>query len=1160
MARGVVLNNGLYGADGEPPIWSFLYTTIYHKITAALTAILFLFSIVGPELAEAARTNLSSAIASSASEARVTKQSIKQLDVESFQIPDKLGSLKDKHAGTGGTIIFVQDAHCNLAAQNAISKIIEHLNEEYGVTLINLEGGSGEYDLSLFTDIEDKDTRKRVSEYFMEEGRVSGPEHFAINNTGKVTLYGVEDEDLYVKNLDVYRESLEYVSDVNNTLDYAASRADDLKNRLYPEHFLELDKEYGKFKNNELDLKDFIERLFLLSLDKGLSLKEFSNVRAIYEAITKERQIDFKRANSERDRLVEELKEIVSLNTMDELTLKTFLFRSGQLSQGAYYRYLSALAKENDLDLSEKPNLSNYVIYINLYEGADKLEVFNEIDSLFSIIAEKDLENESQMDLFRVSKHIRILKNIFNIKATRNELKYFNANKHEISISHILDFIRGLSAEIDASPTFDNSAKLLDEKRDRMLGFYKYALARDEGFLANIQKSHKRFKKDASILVAGGFHTENMTTLLKKRGLSYVVIRPTFISPEDYKCPYYKLLSGGLSDLEETVVAAVSAIALASAFTPLFDRVHDTQSAKASREVLRTAVAVCRMVIFERKSCLVKTGRSTFVRFSIENGDIVARNVDAEKAGDPDWTTDATLLASLSDKLERAGEEGAAITKAPADVKGVSMFASIRNAIREFRESRRETATEAPRETVAPAEIVKKPSTRQAEPVYVSATSTASETELLPFKVSYHEDFVMPEIKDRENKEEDYGWKLIQSIKKQIAEVMVPNADNIKKAQQQSARTLETVDKSVEHGDYNGKTAHAFKIGLFDQNRMFVIAICSNMVIDELVIGRVSLNSNEAHSIPFYDAFKKWKRPVAVDRADVILDRRLFPENNEEHADRAAEYNQEFFNVKEVLCRSDMIKRIIEMGRNHELKTIAEHLSRQEASIITAVPNFDARIDRAAARYVINVMIVNPQDTGAVTAKTQAEVEQLLGGRECSEEDKKTLRAVFERAPLVRARIMELALEEFKLDSPTACSNIAYAFMELVVRGFRCRGLAGEFLQAYSQWVQEHVESVAEIEELKKEALIEAARTHFMINGEGMTEGYWSEFVGSPEALFKSLGAANMPEIMEGGSKALAAHYARKEAEAKGIAAGTSTASEFEPTVETVKHEKINRL
>ncbi len=571
-----------YGAAEKAAIWSFLSITIYHKITAAITAVLFLFNILGTDIAWAFKNE---GVVSAIGDGMAGK---KRLEIDSFQIPATLGTIKHKHKDRRGTIVYIQDAHCNYTAQQSIANIIGHLNETYGIDLVNLEGGDGDYHLSLFTDINDKALREKVSDYFVKEGRVSGAEFFAINNPEKVTLFGIEDANLYIKNLNIYKDSLEYIPDVNNALDYITVKANELKKLTYTDRLIELDEKYNAFKNNRIELKEFIEYIFEKSLNKNISLKGFPNIRLLYNAISKEKHIDFKKANHERDKLIEELKEALSDNAMDKLILKTFLFKADRLSQSAYYNYLKDIAGKYRIDLHNKPNFSNYIIYINYYEEADKLAVFDELEGLFELIVEKEFENESQKILFRTAKNIQILKNIFNIKVTKKEINYFNKHKDEFDISKIIEFIERESLKYNLVFHFDNSARLIDIRRDEILKFYKYALKRDEAFVRNIKKAKRRFRKDTSIVVAGGFHEENLTELFKKNGFSYVVICPTFKNGNGYKCPYYKLLAGGLTDLERKIVAAISTIAPASFLNHLGIKVHG----KAAHELFRLAVQI----------------------------------------------------------------------------------------------------------------------------------------------------------------------------------------------------------------------------------------------------------------------------------------------------------------------------------------------------------------------------------------------------------------------------------------------------------------------------------------------------------------------------------------------------------------------------------------
>ncbi len=442
----------------------FKTITISHKIAATLTAAIFLFTTIGTDLAWAIKAEPGFGGAS-------VKVVRKDLIIDDFQIPASLGTIEDKHKGQAGTIIYIQDAHCNYPAQKSISNIISHLNDSYGVDLINLEGGEGDYDLSLFTDINDKNVREKVSDYFVKEGRVSGPEFFAINNTEKVTLFGLEDADLYIKNLDVYRDSLEYVTGVNSTLNYIIRRIEELKESVYTKNLKELDRGYDNFLKKETELKDFLEYLFELSLKKRINLKSFPNIRSLYEAISKEKDIDFKKANSERDRLIEDLKEKLSDNAMDELALRGFLFKTGDLSQGAYYTYLKRLAEKYRVSLKKRKNLREYITYINHFEASDKIEVFNEIEKLYELIAKKEFKSKSQEKLFNVSKNVKILKNIFNIKATKREINYFNEHKSDFDISTILEFLQREFQKLGESPHFDNSARLIDIHRDEITKF-----------------------------------------------------------------------------------------------------------------------------------------------------------------------------------------------------------------------------------------------------------------------------------------------------------------------------------------------------------------------------------------------------------------------------------------------------------------------------------------------------------------------------------------------------------------------------------------------------------------------------------------------------------------------------------------------------------------
>ncbi|MCK4818513.1 hypothetical protein KA005_22275, partial [bacterium] len=187
---------------------------------------------------------------------------ISQFKFDDFELPYSAGDIKTKFKGDPGkTVVHIQDAHCNYACQHKISDIIDYLNAEYGVDTLDLEGGSGKYDLSLFTQIEAPETREKVTDYFVKTGLVSGAEYFAINNPAEVTLKGIENPELYYKNLNAYRDILPYEKEIKSLLSSLKKHIERLKPAIYSRQLKELDTLRKRYKKNEIEFKDYLVAL-----------------------------------------------------------------------------------------------------------------------------------------------------------------------------------------------------------------------------------------------------------------------------------------------------------------------------------------------------------------------------------------------------------------------------------------------------------------------------------------------------------------------------------------------------------------------------------------------------------------------------------------------------------------------------------------------------------------------------------------------------------------------------------------------------------------------------------------------------------------------------------------------------------------------------------
>lgn len=520
----------------------------------------------------------------------------KELNPDTFSLPEYLGHVKDSWSAISTprrdqlldkglargeykspVVIHIQDAHCNYYAQKKIAEIIEYLNKQYSVDTVNLEGGAKGYDLSIFTDIHDKNIRRRIADSFVKEGMVNGSEYFAINNPEKISLWGIEDTKLYLDNLNVYRESLKYKDEADKHLKTLTHVLNNIKIKIYSQELLELDARYSQYKSGSLEFKDYLNYLIQTAKAKAIDTKIFTNIRLLSRILGEEANIDFKKANNQRDDLIDKLSKKLSKKSLEELVLKTVEFRSEKISQKDFYAYLANKANLVGLELKGFHDLQKYIVYISMYNAVDKIKVMEEMEGVENAIKKVLYQNDKQKELNKLSKNLAILKNIFNITLTKDDYKYYIDNKESFVAANYASFIEKEVTLYKITAQLDNNITDLDHYRENISKFYEYSFKRDGVFLKNIKGlSHPVYYKvngtvpNAAVIVTGGFHTESLCELFKKANISYISIMPTFKNSDGYECPYFKILSGEKNlDIRETLPFVLkSALAIPDPLNP----------------------------------------------------------------------------------------------------------------------------------------------------------------------------------------------------------------------------------------------------------------------------------------------------------------------------------------------------------------------------------------------------------------------------------------------------------------------------------------------------------------------------------------------------------------------------------------------------------------
>ena len=495
-----------------------------------------------------------------------------EFNSDAFSLPKSLGTVKERRAGTdetsGRTVIHIQDAHCNYGAQKSIANIIQHVSDTYGAEVINLEGGKGEYDLSAFREISNVSVREQTADFFVKEGVMNGAEYFAAGDDDAF-LWGIENTDLYIANLEAYRKSLTFKDAADACITYLNVILNRFKIKMFSDEMIEVDTKYAQYKTSTISFHAYMEFLMHKAKALAINIKAYPDLYFLFQSLELENEINFKRANTERELLIDYMQKILSRNELTVLVEQTVAFKEKTISEEDFYAYLVRMAGHTAARMEDYPDLQTYLRYVALYRSADKGAVMSQIDQVENAIKDVLCTTAAQRELDTLSKNLVLLGNMFGLAFTREDYDYYVKNSTSFEVDKYTTFIDTYAQKYDIEPEPNPQIGQLDTYRLNMFEFYKYSFERDDAFIKNL-----RFSKNSSprgrdsvrpvILLTGGFHTMNLSEKFKAEGVSYVSIMPNFKNPDGYVSPYFDNLAGQGTGIIGQIKEEMSALAVYS--------------------------------------------------------------------------------------------------------------------------------------------------------------------------------------------------------------------------------------------------------------------------------------------------------------------------------------------------------------------------------------------------------------------------------------------------------------------------------------------------------------------------------------------------------------------------------------------------------------------
>lgn len=522
----------------------------------------------------------------------------------SFDMPGRFGRIREawapaeKSTGETRVVFHVQDAHSHYGAQKNSVRILEYLAAEFGVDLIMIEAAVGDVDTSRLATFPDPRVKREVAEHYLKNGKLTGAEYFSIVTERPVQLVGVEDRELYTRNLRQYRRSLEF----RDVLTGSAGRLRQLllesAEPLFSPQLMELVKMMSGYREKRHSIRRYIAYLVRTADAEGLEL-EIPDARLFLEAAERSKTINVKEVEKERADLIDRLKRRLSQEEISDLFLLSMDYRLGRTSSATYFDRLLTLCREKRLTVGEYSKLAGYVSYLKDLSGISKPGLVKDRIRLEDALVEKLCRPGREKDLYSLISWAGHVRNLLLLRMSSDHLERFRVLQSEYDPERI----REIAAELMEKEKAEEVEGLLAEVEPFIReseNFYEIATERDQKLLENtLEELGKRGKK-AAVLITGGFHTSGITRLLRAAGISYFVLTPELVDGNGGI--YESVISGKLTPYEDFMDRIVGGEALLPPlpFDPTSDRQNEEERARrrtnASVEVHAVALMIQRLL------------------------------------------------------------------------------------------------------------------------------------------------------------------------------------------------------------------------------------------------------------------------------------------------------------------------------------------------------------------------------------------------------------------------------------------------------------------------------------------------------------------------------------------------------------------------------------
>lgn len=421
-------------------------------------------------------------------------------------VPANAGTVKEVFSGGTGKklVLLIQDVHMDREAQENIASVLHSLSEKQGLLLprkkfpIAVEGTTGAFDFHVFESFPDEKIRNSVASTFLHQNLISAPSYLGMTSpSALMEIVGVDDATHYRMNVEAYQSASVQKERVLHLLDSEKQALVSLKSKILNPALAKFDARLSGYQEGTLSFGDYVSALTQAHQNAGLGdmdllLEQFMAAYGI------EKSLDFNVVESQRASVIEKIAKKSSEAELHELLAESLAYRLGKIGYAAYYQAVKRLINEHGISLAAAPAFDQYIRYVLLADGIDAEKLFKSVKRTEAAVISSLCRTKAESDLMDRSQFLSLERKLVNFALTPEEWKEY-------------------------SRSMDHGPSSIDRKNlSSFINFYQEADIRSRTMVDHLQS----LDRPVVAMVVGGFHTPEITELLRKQGRSYAVIQP----------------------------------------------------------------------------------------------------------------------------------------------------------------------------------------------------------------------------------------------------------------------------------------------------------------------------------------------------------------------------------------------------------------------------------------------------------------------------------------------------------------------------------------------------------------------------------------------------------------------------------------------------------